>query len=275
PFLGSGRTSDFSGSDRVISTKSATLEPRRPGVVGLYFRIAIRRNLDTRILGPGSADRAGEDVDALALGHGHNRALGVRPLAHTEAGPAALALAVVRVDAGDLDVEHLLDSDLDLGLVRMGCDHEGVLVLVEQPVTLLGHDRDEQDVARILDGAHLVSSSALAVRACPATKAFRASWVNTTSSAHSTSYVLSWSATIRCTCGTLRRLFTLSSSPRSTTTSTFLRSVRFCSVAMAVFVEGVSPSTKRATTWTRPWRARSDSAPRSAAAFIFFGVRWA
>src|SRR5512135_499529 len=41
PFLGSGRTSDFSGVDRVISTKSATLAPRRPGVVGLYLRIPI------------------------------------------------------------------------------------------------------------------------------------------------------------------------------------------------------------------------------------------
>ena len=35
----SGRTSDFSGADRVTSTKSATLAPRRPGVVGLYLRI--------------------------------------------------------------------------------------------------------------------------------------------------------------------------------------------------------------------------------------------
>src|SRR6476620_10245411 len=41
PFLGSGRTNDFSGVDRVISIKSATLEPRRPGVVGLYLRIPI------------------------------------------------------------------------------------------------------------------------------------------------------------------------------------------------------------------------------------------
>src|SRR6478672_12238141 len=41
PFLGSGRVSDFSGVVRVISTKSATDEPRRPGVVGLYLRIAM------------------------------------------------------------------------------------------------------------------------------------------------------------------------------------------------------------------------------------------
>ena len=32
---------DFSGVERVTSTKSATDEPRRPGVVGLYLRIAI------------------------------------------------------------------------------------------------------------------------------------------------------------------------------------------------------------------------------------------
>ena len=37
----SGRTSDFSGSDRVTSEKSAPLAPRRPGVVGLYLRIAM------------------------------------------------------------------------------------------------------------------------------------------------------------------------------------------------------------------------------------------
>src|SRR5690242_7476213 len=41
PDLVSGRTSDFSGVDRVTSTKSATLAPRRPGVVGLYLRIPI------------------------------------------------------------------------------------------------------------------------------------------------------------------------------------------------------------------------------------------
>src|SRR3954470_23525070 len=41
PFLGSGRVSDFSGVVRVISTKSATDEPRRPGGVGLYLRLAM------------------------------------------------------------------------------------------------------------------------------------------------------------------------------------------------------------------------------------------
>jgi hypothetical protein len=41
PFFASGRTRDFSGVDRVTSTKSATDEPRRPGVVGLYLRMAM------------------------------------------------------------------------------------------------------------------------------------------------------------------------------------------------------------------------------------------
>src|ERR1700755_2600144 len=41
PLLCSGRTNDFSGSERVISAKSDTLAARRPGVVGLYLRIAM------------------------------------------------------------------------------------------------------------------------------------------------------------------------------------------------------------------------------------------
>jgi hypothetical protein len=41
PVLESGRSSDFSGVERVISAKSETDEPRRPGVLGLYLRIAL------------------------------------------------------------------------------------------------------------------------------------------------------------------------------------------------------------------------------------------
>ena len=48
PLLCSGRTSDFSGSERVTSTKSATLEPRRAGVVGLYLRMP----MSARLTGP-------------------------------------------------------------------------------------------------------------------------------------------------------------------------------------------------------------------------------
>jgi hypothetical protein len=68
--LGQRRTSDFSGVLRVISTKSATLEPRRPGVVGLYLRIPMscsKMSFRNRCAyGARSADRTSEDVDACS-----------------------------------------------------------------------------------------------------------------------------------------------------------------------------------------------------------------
>src|SRR3712207_561384 len=95
----SGRTSDFSGVDRVISAKSETLAPRRPGVVGLYLRMPISTQSSSS-----SGGRAAEDLDRLALGgQRHDRALGVLALAETGAGALALALPVDRVDADDLD----------------------------------------------------------------------------------------------------------------------------------------------------------------------------
>src|ERR1700712_4374089 len=101
PFLGSGSVRDFSDVVRVISAKSATLEPRRPGVVGLYLRIAICPQ--------SSGARRREDVDALTRSHAHDCSLGVLALAKTRLGTAGLALAVERVDRGDLDAEDLLD----------------------------------------------------------------------------------------------------------------------------------------------------------------------
>src|SRR3954465_12628371 len=92
PFLGSGLTRDFSGSVRVISTKSETLEPRRPGVVGLYLRIPM-------------SDRPPEEGGAGACGEGHGRPLGVVAPAEADPGPLALARTVDGVDALDLDVE--------------------------------------------------------------------------------------------------------------------------------------------------------------------------
>src|SRR5919106_4442738 len=151
PLLCSGRISDFSGVERVISAKSETLEPRRPGVVGLYLRMPIC------VVSP-SARPAAEHVDRPAfLGERDDGALGVLALAVAGAGALALARAVQRVDAEHLDPEHLLNGDLDLGLVRVRPDQEGVLALLEQPVALLRHHRREQDVARV--GDHLLSSS--------------------------------------------------------------------------------------------------------------------
>src|SRR5919112_4185271 len=166
PFLGSGLTRDFSGVVRVTSTKSATDEPRRPGVVGLYLRMPMSSQssiLSRSVIGGRSGDRTPEDVDALTLGKADDRALGVGALAHPEAGATGLALSVDRVDAGDLDVEHLLDRDLDLGLVGARVHQERVLVRVEEPVALLAHDRGDQHVPVVLvEVAHWASPSVMA-----------------------------------------------------------------------------------------------------------------
>src|SRR4051795_3734782 len=156
PVLGLGTSSDFSGVDRVSSTKSPPDPPRRPGVVGLYLRIPIS------VPYLSSACRGGEDVDPVAVGHRDDRALGVGTLADARPRPALLARPVQRVDRGDLDLEDGLDGDLDLGLVRVGGDEERVLVLVQQPVALLAHHRGEQDVAVVadLDVGHFTSPSA-------------------------------------------------------------------------------------------------------------------
>src|SRR3954469_16792195 len=91
PLLGSGRVSDFSGVVRVISTKSATEAPRRPGVVGLYLRIAMSSSVlnQTR-----SGDRTSEDVDAVTVGEADDGALGVLALAEPGAGSARLTSPV-------------------------------------------------------------------------------------------------------------------------------------------------------------------------------------
>src|SRR3979411_2898279 len=51
PLPCSGRSSDFSGVDRVPAAKSETLEPRRPGVVGLDLRLAMSaQSFQARVL---------------------------------------------------------------------------------------------------------------------------------------------------------------------------------------------------------------------------------
>src|SRR3712207_7342573 len=99
PVFGLGTSSDFSGVERVSSTKSATDAPRRPGVVGLYLRIPMS------VPYLSSADRTGEDVDPLAVGNGDDRTLGVGTLADARPRPALLARPVQGVDRRDLDLE--------------------------------------------------------------------------------------------------------------------------------------------------------------------------
>src|SRR5680860_1349538 len=96
PFLVSGRTSDFSGVERVTSTKSATDEPRRPGVVGLYLRIAM-------VPVPYLTRLAAEDINSAITGNGDDRSLDVLALAQAETRATRLALAVDRVHGRDLD----------------------------------------------------------------------------------------------------------------------------------------------------------------------------
>src|SRR6478672_6981396 len=104
---------------------------------------------------------AGEDVDRLAvLGQRDDGSLGGFALAVTGPGALALALPVERVHRDDLDpVEDLLDRDLDLGLVGIRAHLEGVAAGLQQAIALLGHDRPDDDVARI--GDHFASSSVL------------------------------------------------------------------------------------------------------------------
>ena len=122
------------------------------------------------------------------------------------------------------------------------------------------------------------ASSVLAGPGRPVNAASAAS-VNTMCSLASTSYVLSWPVASSRTPGALRRLFQVSSSSASATTRTRTLSLASSSpmavrsTAIASRVLGCSPSTKPLTTAIRPLAARSDSAPRSAAAFIFLGVR--
>src|SRR6516165_9982726 len=156
----SGRTSDFSGSLLVTSEKSEPLAPRRPGVVGLYLRIAML------VASPLGA----EDVDPVPRGEGHDRSLGVRPLAPAVPGAPPLARPVHGVDPGYLDPEHGLDSEPDLGLVGVRSDDKSVFALVEQAVALLRDHRPQQDVPRVVVAAHwsapFVALATNAVRAC-------------------------------------------------------------------------------------------------------------
>src|SRR5690606_35478806 len=225
PFLGSGRTSDFSGSERVISAKSAAVAPRPPGVVGLYLRLAMSYIP--------SAHRAAEGLDPDPVGELDLRPL--RPPALSPAGTGALALAlpVAGVHRRHPHVEDLLDRDLDRSLVGVRVDEERVPVLVQQAVALLRDDGLDDDVAWVGDGSHY--SPSLFAGFPAARNCSSASLVNTTSSLASTSYVFSWPGSSRCTRGSLRSESQLRRSSRPSTTRTRLRSVTWLSVFNAAF----------------------------------------
>src|SRR6185312_11097036 len=157
PLPCNGLMSDFSGVERVISAKSETLAPRRPGVVGLYLRIPMSvKSLYSRLR------RCAEQFDRLAAGRQrHDGALGALPYAVSGPGALALALTVRGVHRGHLDRKDLLDRDLDLRLVRIGVHQERVHVVVDQAVGLLRDDRGQDDVAGVSDGRHQAETSSL------------------------------------------------------------------------------------------------------------------
>src|SRR6266508_1844197 len=149
-FLRPGANSDFSGRDLVISSNPETLAPRRPGVVGLYFRTGISRRL-LRL----------EDLDVVALGEGDDGSLLVGPAARDVPLPLHLALAHQGVHGQDPDVPDLLNRFLDLGLVGVGADQEGVPVPLQAGVGLLGDDRPDAHVACGLHDSSPASSSSV------------------------------------------------------------------------------------------------------------------
>src|SRR5580704_13875802 len=169
----SGRTSDFSGSSLVISEKSEPLAPRRPGVVGLYLRIAMSGRISlnglSRRICRSCRPRRGSRSPAWCP-----------PAAPAVPGAPALARPVQGVHPGHLDPEHGLDREPYLGLVGVGGDDEGVLALVEQPVALLRDHRPQQDIPRVVVPAHLADSLDVADPTALVTNAVRAWSVKTT-----------------------------------------------------------------------------------------------
>src|SRR5579872_5942874 len=135
--FGFGTVSDRSGLVEVISEKSANDAARRPGVVGLALRTVMASSCSLAGL---------EELDLVAGRQLDDRSFGARPGADDVAGPLGLALAVVGVDGDDLDPPDLLDRVTDVGLGGRAGDEEGVGVVVDQAVGLLGHDRPQDDV---------------------------------------------------------------------------------------------------------------------------------
>src|SRR5579863_4671157 len=112
----SGRSSDFSGFERVISSKVETDIPRRPGDVGLYVRIGM-----ILILPPLSSpcpvlvrSLRLERGNALAVGQRDNRLLpGSRLFAHDPLAGAHRARLARHRDGVDVDHLHAREHRLD------------------------------------------------------------------------------------------------------------------------------------------------------------------
>src|SRR2546429_887443 len=154
-FFGLGATRDRSGRGRVTSEKSAKDIPRRPGVVGLAFRMPMARSLPCL-----------EELDLVAGCELDDRPLGGGPLADDVAGPLGLVPPVEGVDRHDPDPPDRLDRVPDVHLGRGPRHQKGIGVVVDQAVGLLAHHRPEDDVAG-RDGHSTPSSAPPASPASP------------------------------------------------------------------------------------------------------------
>src|SRR5687767_4342473 len=194
-----------------------------------------------------------EDLDAVA---GPELDDGLLPARLPPACPAAalgLRLHLHDVHGHDLDVEEILDGLPDLRLVRARVHAEGVLVVLDQAVALLGDDRGEDDLARI--EAHLDATSCTRSRAPSVASSERAQTIAPTSSSDG--------STTRAR-SRLRKLLTSVSSSGSATTRSGDSAPQACRSSAAAFVEG-SSNAPPGMTAREPRAAWWESAERSAA----------
>src|SRR5438270_8853863 len=162
-------TSDFSGRSRVTSARSDQVAKRRPGLVGLC-RLTATLLPDLLAL---------EQLDVIVRMELDDRLLPRARLAGGVAAALRLRLDAHRAHVAHAHVEDLLDRLANLGLVRAVVDPERVLVRRQEGIALLGHDRADDDGARVhfFDALLVRSSSALGVRTsrpCPTMSAMPA-----------------------------------------------------------------------------------------------------
>src|SRR3954471_9316050 len=236
----SGASSVFSGSDFVISWKSETVMKRRPGEVGLNVLTAIA-----------SAPRS-ECFDGLPGRDRHDGLLPARPGAARH--PAALGLRrhLGDVHGDHVDLEDTLHRLADLRLVGVGVHSASLLdALAGRAVALLGHDRCDEDCARILSHSELPSSTASAALVTTIERA------QTTSATSSVPTPTTW---VRCR---LRNDRSSASSPSAVTTTSGVARLCPATSSAAFFVFGSSNVAASATA-SVPSVAWAESAIESA-----------
>src|SRR3977135_1590171 len=120
-FFGFGTTGGVPRVCPVSYAKSPNDIPRRPGVVGLAFRMVM----------VGSLPRL-EEFDLVALGELDDGSLRACPGAGHVAGALGLALAVAGVDTDDLHAPDLLHRVADVDLRGLPRHDDGVRGVVDQ-----------------------------------------------------------------------------------------------------------------------------------------------